>query len=306
MTDDDNALRSVVVSDLLPASRYRARVRCPVVDEESEEVEWPSWDLSPISDWYMTLPDLPEKTEVLHATTFEKRCMVVQWKLPRINGSLITHFHLQRMRVRPGDEGDSDTSSEGSGDDGDDEAGPKRGEVGEEDDDEDAMLATLRQSAARIAAHKAAMLVAKERPVYDQWITVVDECNVLEATDTAKMIASREDLALSKMQGITPESVFDEKLAALLRRDGFAATIRLLRIASVLRSNEPLTPYTMLTQAAEPDVAWLVKDIPPGSHHIYRVAVKTDKGWGALSNPSATTRSDGVCVCLCVVRLFPL
>lgn len=54
MTDEDFRLRAVTVNGLLPASRYRARVRCADRADDGSICGWPDWSLSPISEWFLT------------------------------------------------------------------------------------------------------------------------------------------------------------------------------------------------------------------------------------------------------------
>ena len=110
VTDDDVVRRSVVVGGLLPGTRYRFRY----TSTNPLTKTWLPWSLALLSDWYLTAGEEPSKVTVLHATPWEKQAMMVQWKLPRINGSLITTITVQRMRLRPSHDDDSDSEGEQS------------------------------------------------------------------------------------------------------------------------------------------------------------------------------------------------
>jgi hypothetical protein len=224
--DEDNAMRAVTVQDLLPATRYRARVRCPVVDESGSLLYWPDWELSPISDWYLTLPDLPEPTTGMTAASWEKRALVVQWKLPRINGSLITRFRLEKMRLRLQEDGDSDSASSGCGasDESESDQQVARGSspasratpsqaTPSPSQEEDLAMAILKKSAAAIAARKAKQ-TDKRHAHYGVWELVVEE-DVLHAAKVASSVTFKEDVAIAKLQSASREE-FDDKFARIV------------------------------------------------------------------------------------------
>lgn len=240
--------------------------------------------------------------------------MLVQWKLPRINGSLITRFTLQRMRVRPQDEGDSDTSSDDnltSSSSSDDESEtidahardtPVRrtpvGAGGVIISEEDAARARIAAAAKKLAARRAAAAAEvskaeKTRPVYDEWTTVIEEGDIVEAASIALGVRQREDLALSKLQQASPAE-FDDVLRDLLRRDAYGATVRFMRIAMVLRSGRQLTAADIAEHPEEPDVAVIMRDVPPGSHYQFRVKVLNSLGWSDWNDADAVTRQNGV------------
>jgi hypothetical protein len=197
--------------------------------------------------------------------------MMVQWKLPRINGAVVTFVALERMRVRPERQDDSDSDGET----------PIDG-----------------ASLAR---------------VYDKWLPVEPEefavdssqrCDgmepsvsplpVVSAAEFANVVMTREDYAISKLQSAGDEpGAVDAKLRSLLVRDRVGATPRLLRCADILRSGRILSILDYGRQPAEPDAACMVRNLHPGSHHVFRVRVRNDYGWGPVSLPCEATRMAG-------------
>ena len=75
-------------------------------------------------------------------------------------------------------------------------------------------------------------------------------------------------------------------------------TLRLARCVDVLKAGRALQIHDYQQQSYEPDVAWLVPDLHPGSHHIYRVAVQNKFGSSVYSEPSVPTRMSGSAACV--------
>ena len=334
ITDADNVARAVTVSGLLPASRYRARVRCPVFNADGSFEVWPDWAASPISDWYMTLrkslassracvvgtgtrvlvfpscvefnlcvviaAEAPDAAVTVAATSWEKRAILVQWKVPRINGALVTRFRLEHMRLRPRTDEDSDSASHSSDSDAIERHVkvhvPVMGSVVLEDD---LGLIAIKKAAAEIATRRARAeekRAGAERalPVYNQWLHVCD-ADIVPAGELGAQVTIQEDEALSKLQGLSADE-FPRKMLQVVRRDGFGATLRFQRIADVLHQGAALTLSTLEVQREEPDAAWLVRDIQPGSHHVFRISCMNERGWGPWSDASPPMRANGACI----------
>ena len=102
---------------------------------------------------------------------------------------------------------------------------------------------------------------------------------------------------LSKLQAAAVDEI-DGKIGRLMRRNWMGHTLRLARCVDVLKAGRALQIHDYQQQSYEPDVAWLVPDLHPGSHHIYRVAVQNKFGSSVYSEPSVPTRMSGSAACV--------